>query len=50
MHLNNKGIEAAIVNDKAIIDRKEKEEEENTAITCLQFMSNGLLFKKKYEF
>ena len=46
----NKGIEAAIVNDNAIIDRKEIEEEENSAITCLQFMSNGLLLKKKYEF
>lgn len=48
--LKNKGIETAIVNDNEIVDKKQKEEEENTAITCLQFMANGLIYKKKYEF
>ena len=48
--LKNMGVEAAIVNDEAILDKKKKEEKENSAITGLQFMTNGLLFKKKYEF
>ena len=48
--LKNKGIEAAIVNDNVIVDKKEKEDEENSAFTCLQFMASDLLFKKTYVF
>jgi hypothetical protein len=42
------GIETAIINDEKLSD-KEKEEED-AATTCLTFMTNGLLYTKKYEF
>ena len=48
--LKNKGIETAIINDNEIVDKKLKQEAKDSAITCLQFMANGLIFKKKYDF
>jgi len=32
------------------VDKKEKEDDENSAFTCLQFMASDLLFKKTYVF
>ena len=48
--LQENGIETEILKDEPIINKEQNEEKENAAATCLQFMTNGLLYKKKYDF
>jgi hypothetical protein len=34
---------------EAVIDKEEKEDEQDAGTTCLQFIVNGMMGKKKYD-